>query len=381
MGIYYIAYDLGGRSLVHSGVLNMKWHKRRWQNYDGSLTPAGRIHYGVGPPRAKSAEKAGSPGRANAKQEGLFIRPKTSEEKAAIRAAKADRRAAKKAQREAKKAAKQAAKEQKEAEKKAAEEMEKQLAEEQQRKAKEDQKEALRQYIRHNPTQIDKFTDAFTREEMEDLISQVNFDQRVKDMSTNQRMKQIEKYNNYANKVVNVLNTVKNGGEAAIAIYNQSISTYNTVGKAKAEKEGKEFKPLPRIGGNNDGDKQRDKQKNQQQQPNGGDQQKNQQQQPNDGDQQKNQQQQHNDGNRKKTKAEKRAERAAREAAQQQEAEKIREEARNEVKREDSVVNGLRSIVGKEVAKAIKSYENADPKTQKKMREDLMDEIDRLLGR
>lgn len=36
------------RDLSHSGVLGMKWHKRRYQNYDGSLTPLGRIHYGVG---------------------------------------------------------------------------------------------------------------------------------------------------------------------------------------------------------------------------------------------------------------------------------------------------------------------------------------------
>lgn len=34
--------------LCHYGVKDMSWGKRRWQNPDGSLTPAGRIHYGVG---------------------------------------------------------------------------------------------------------------------------------------------------------------------------------------------------------------------------------------------------------------------------------------------------------------------------------------------
>ena len=36
-----------GDALEHHGVKNQRWHVRRWQNPDGSLTPAGRIHYGV----------------------------------------------------------------------------------------------------------------------------------------------------------------------------------------------------------------------------------------------------------------------------------------------------------------------------------------------
>lgn len=33
--------------IAHSGVLNMKWGQRRYQYKDGSLTPLGRIHYGI----------------------------------------------------------------------------------------------------------------------------------------------------------------------------------------------------------------------------------------------------------------------------------------------------------------------------------------------
>lgn len=42
--------------LAHSGVKGQKWGTRRWQNADGSLTAEGRIHYGVGDPRAYSGK-------------------------------------------------------------------------------------------------------------------------------------------------------------------------------------------------------------------------------------------------------------------------------------------------------------------------------------
>lgn len=54
--------------LEHHGIKGMKWYERRFQNEDGSLTPAGRERYGVGKPREasvavrmkKSLKKAGS---------------------------------------------------------------------------------------------------------------------------------------------------------------------------------------------------------------------------------------------------------------------------------------------------------------------------------
>ena len=36
-----------GTELYHHGVEGQKWHIRRYQNEDGSLTPLGRIHYGI----------------------------------------------------------------------------------------------------------------------------------------------------------------------------------------------------------------------------------------------------------------------------------------------------------------------------------------------
>lgn len=56
MNVYYVAGMVFPKELRHSGVKNQKWGVRRYQNLDGSLTPLGRIHYGVGERVKKSAQ-------------------------------------------------------------------------------------------------------------------------------------------------------------------------------------------------------------------------------------------------------------------------------------------------------------------------------------
>lgn len=46
-------YILINGTLYHHGIKGQKWGNRRWQNEDGSLTPAGREHYGYGEARTK----------------------------------------------------------------------------------------------------------------------------------------------------------------------------------------------------------------------------------------------------------------------------------------------------------------------------------------
>ena len=46
-------YILIDGALYHHGIKGQKWGLRRWQNEDGSLTPAGREHYGYGEARTK----------------------------------------------------------------------------------------------------------------------------------------------------------------------------------------------------------------------------------------------------------------------------------------------------------------------------------------
>lgn len=50
--MYYVPMTDG--YLEHHGILGQKWGRRRYQNKDGSLTAAGRAHYGVG--EARKAE-------------------------------------------------------------------------------------------------------------------------------------------------------------------------------------------------------------------------------------------------------------------------------------------------------------------------------------
>ena len=67
--------------LAHHGIKGQKHGVRRWQNPDGSLTPAGRAHYGVGAAREKAGAIVNSVGKAIRKK----IAPTNAELNAQIR--------------------------------------------------------------------------------------------------------------------------------------------------------------------------------------------------------------------------------------------------------------------------------------------------------
>ena len=59
--MYYYAnvtFDSWETSLCHHGIKGQKWGLRRYQNEDGSLTAAGRQHYGYGENLTKAGIKA-----------------------------------------------------------------------------------------------------------------------------------------------------------------------------------------------------------------------------------------------------------------------------------------------------------------------------------
>ena len=56
MSNYYISTEPSSPSLMHYRTKGSKNGVRKYQYTDGSLTPAGRVHYGVGPPRGSKVK-------------------------------------------------------------------------------------------------------------------------------------------------------------------------------------------------------------------------------------------------------------------------------------------------------------------------------------
>lgn len=63
MNNYYSGWPYSDE-LYHHGTRGQKWGERRYQNEDGSLTPLGRIHYGVGKAREAIGNATKSVGRS-----------------------------------------------------------------------------------------------------------------------------------------------------------------------------------------------------------------------------------------------------------------------------------------------------------------------------
>ena len=82
--------------LLHDGKPGMHWGHRRYRNYDGTLTPAGRERYGVGPPRDAVSNVTSKLSRKERKAQKEIQRKASAEyaEKKAKEASKESKKAA-----------------------------------------------------------------------------------------------------------------------------------------------------------------------------------------------------------------------------------------------------------------------------------------------
>ena len=67
-------YDKNGTYLMHYGVLGQKWGTRRYQNPDGSLTPEGREHYGLGVTNGEVQKYSGKHAKFDYRKEAKKLR-------------------------------------------------------------------------------------------------------------------------------------------------------------------------------------------------------------------------------------------------------------------------------------------------------------------
>ena len=165
--------------LAHHGVTGMKW---------------GVMH---GPPYPLARTSAG----------GL---DKGSQLKRKMQAAKSDyaiRMKQKKLERDRKRIAKQEiqslALKKKQLQEEAARNAKKKLLEDKIEKAK-DEKEALKQYVREHPMEITKYADAFTDEEMYELVHRIDLDKSIRKV----RDSEVDRYMKYVNDTAKIVKDV-----------------------------------------------------------------------------------------------------------------------------------------------------------------------------
>lgn len=213
--------------LAHHGVTGMKWGVMHGPPYPLKRTAGGQLDTRTQLKRKIQAAKS---------------------DYAAHLAKKKIARDERRAEKTAKKQEKELAKQEKKATQLAAQESKRLATEAKVRAAEADKREALKQYVRRNPKEFPKFTDVFTEDEINELITKINLDRKVQDV----RNEEIRRRMNKVKSVVDNVKTVQTALETTTATYNATAAIWNAIGDYNAQKNGTEYKPLPRIGGKKD---------------------------------------------------------------------------------------------------------------------------------
>ena len=166
--IYSKSLDEATDFLEHYQIKGAKHGIRRFQNYDGTLTPAGRERYGIGPPREKKSDGSGV--------------------------------------------------------KKAAEGIKKKIGDAAQ--ARKDKKRAnLKEYLRDHPKKLPRYKRVITEEEANEIIKKIDFDRKLQDVKYAEIDRKANRFNKFVGRVGDLKNLYKHGTE----IYNQTAAIYNAL--------------------------------------------------------------------------------------------------------------------------------------------------------
>lgn len=96
-------------------------------------------------------------------------------------------------------------------------------------KTDEEKREELKQYLRDHPKKLPKYNKELTRAEADEIISNIQFDRRLKDIRQQEYDRGLEKIKT----ATNTMQTIANAFNTGKNVYNAYVDVYNTFGNGK----------------------------------------------------------------------------------------------------------------------------------------------------